>query len=135
MNDFFTLLFALCGFVVMQQHHMQFDDLFIPPKKIRELNETMLQQAASNVEISPGLMPHFKVKVKPVGNFSLIWDSKNSGTRTKLSIWSPTREVGMFHRNKLRICVGYYPNDSFDHPGKQSGANARLLLEVSWWYL
>ena len=110
---------------------MQFDDLFIPPKPIKELNETMFKRAASDVEISVAIVPNFKVKVKPVGNFTPIWDSKNSGTRTKLSIWSPAMETGMFHRNKCRICVGYYPNDSYDNPGKLSGANSRLLLEVS----
>lgn len=33
--------------------------------------------------------------------------------------------------NQVRICVGHYPNDSYDHPAKLSGANTRMLLEVS----
>jgi hypothetical protein len=68
--------------------------------------------------------------VKAVTNYKSIWTSKNSGTRTKLSIWEPVVDVGVFHRNKCRICVGHYPNDSFDSPAKLSGANTRMLMEV-----
>lgn len=32
--------------------------------------------------------------------------------------------------HQVRICVGHYPNDSYDHPAKLSGANTRMLLEV-----
>jgi hypothetical protein len=37
----------------------------------------------------------------------------------------------VFARNKVRLCVGHYPNNSFDYPGRMSGSNVRLLIEIS----
>jgi hypothetical protein len=40
---------------------MQFDDLFIPPKPIRELNEASKSTAAANVDVDVSVIPNFKV--------------------------------------------------------------------------
>ena len=112
--------------------HMEFADLFIPPKPIKELRDIQRSRGrVKDVSIDVSAIPLFKVKLKAVSIYKPMWNSKNAGTRTKLSIWEGVDNRGMFARNKVRLCVGHYPNDSFDHPGRLSGSSTRMLIEVS----
>lgn len=136
--------FACVGWYGVTQGQMQFDDLFIPPKPIRELREAVKGRKNVNVEIDVSVMPNFKVKVrlggrigrrasceavknllglkrwrelmcfgpgflslqaKSVAAYKPVWNSKASGTRTKLSVWEPVKDLGVFQRNK----VGFSP--------------------------
>jgi hypothetical protein len=45
----------------------------------------------------------FRYQVKSVGQYKSVWNSKGSGTRTKLSLWEPTVDLGVFSRNKVGI--------------------------------
>lgn len=111
--------------------HMEFADLFIPPKPIKELRDIQRSRGrVKDVSIDVSAIPLFKVKLKAVTHYKPVWNSKNTGTRTKLSVWEGVDNRGMFARNKVRLCVGHYPNDSFDHPGRLSGSSTRMLVEV-----
>merc|ERR1712227_333080 len=111
------------------------DDLFIPPKIIPELHEEKKDQLAgvSASEIDPSIINNFKTKIKSANaaSFTSIWNSRNSGTRSKLSVWIPSLENAFLQRNKVKLCIGHYPNDSFDNPARLSGGNARMIMEIT----
>lgn len=110
---------------------VEFADLFIPPKPIKELRDIQRSRGrVKDVSIDVSAIPLFKVKLKAVAQYKPIWNSKSTGTRTKLSVWEGVDNRGVFARNKVRLCVGHYPNDSFDHPLRLSGSSTRMLIEV-----
>jgi Ca2+-binding EF-hand superfamily protein len=60
------------------------------------------------VEIEGHALKHIKVKVRPVDDWALVWDSRGTEAKNPVSIWSPVLSGSIFTRNKQAICTGHY---------------------------
>mmetsp|Transcript_24616 Transcript_24616/g.56402 ORF Transcript_24616/g.56402 Transcript_24616/m.56402 type:complete len:579 (-) Transcript_24616:110-1846(-) len=81
------------------------------------------------VVIPPSILSHIKVKVKSVTNFSQVWNSRGSMSRSKVSVWEPVLGGNTFRQNKAYVSIGHYARIGYENPNRDS--NERLALEVT----
>jgi len=48
------------------------------------------------------------VKVRPIDDWVLVWESRGTGAKNDVSIWAPVLSGSFFKRNKKAICTGHY---------------------------
>jgi hypothetical protein len=98
------------------------------------------------VEITEEIAQSFKVKVKNISNFVLVWNSSDTQSQAQVSIWAPNLQTS-YNRVRLRpyssrglvphcvsqarICLGYYASKGFSNPLKQRGAGRFQNIEVT----
>lgn len=71
-----------------------------------------------------------KVKLHKLDKFFQVWTSHGTMSRSAVSIWSPDIDLGLFKKNKQRVCLGYYANANFSNPGSDK-KNPRLVVEIT----
>jgi Ca2+-binding EF-hand superfamily protein len=81
------------------------------------------------VQIPPPILAAIKVKVKKISKFNLIWNSKGSMSRQKISIWEPVAAGGAFRQNKGAIPLGHFSGVGYDNPNRDG--KDRLCVEVT----
>lgn len=55
------------------------------------------------MELSAEILHHFKVKIKPVTGFSLVWSSQGTHSQSQVSLWVPSTQSSMLQNNRVRV--------------------------------
>ena len=113
---------------------VDYSDVVIPPKAIRELYDTGNDRNASTVDLNVETVSHFKLKMKEIKDYHKIWTSQGSLTKSSASIWAGDLETSLLKQNRIRICLGHYVHHSFDKPGRgglfSKPSNEAYTLEI-----
>ena len=64
--------------------------------------------SVDQIEIEGNALKHIKVKVRPIENWTLVWDTRGTEAKNDVSIWAPVLSGSFFKRNKKAICTGHY---------------------------
>ena len=60
------------------------------------------------IEIEGNALKHIKVKVRIIDDWTIVWESKGTGAKNDVSIWTPDLSGSFFKRNKKAVCTGHY---------------------------
>jgi len=102
------------------QNVIDFTELVIPPKPMKELYERDSDKGKKKVEFKKSAVRNFKIKVKEVSHFSKVWSSQGSMSKMNVSVWAGELESSLLKQNRIKICLGHYAHPKFAKPGHKS---------------